>query len=486
MDPVLRIRATVLGAVLVVLAAIVAGCDAPAESPSGSDGGSTQPPAEHSSSVVSEDLVQPDDFEYLGAFRLPEDAERPQAFAYGGEAMTFNPAGDPGGADDGHPGSLYVMGHPRLAYGELPDGSQVAEVSIPEPVVADSVTGLGQASFVQGFADVAAGHFAGMDEIPRAGMEYLDCPESGPRIHLSWGQHLQDDAATDVASHAYFSPDLSSPDMQGPWFIGEQSPHSVNDYLFEIPAEWAERYVEGRPLATGRYRDGGWGGMGPQLFAYSPWTEGDEPAAEQTRLEEIPLLAYAKSDETEDIERCLDGYQHADEWGGGAWLTTTDASAVMFAGTKATGSRYWYGYVNPVGPEHPCVEEELIGSYALCRLADGTPVPDEESLTCDSPASLRGWWSARFDARFIFYDPADLARVATGEMEPWEPQPYAYLDIDEELFLSPGIEPEMLGSGVQRRYRIGDVAFDRANGLVYVLELFAEDARPVVHAWSVE
>ena len=181
--------------------------------------------------------------------------------------------------------------------------------------------------------------------------------------------------------------------------------------------------------------------MGPQLFAYvAVDREVDVPAAPQTRLEEITLLAYAKSDETEDIERCLDGYQHADEWGGGAWLTTADSSAVMFAGTKATGARYWYGYVNPAGPEFPCVEEELIGSYALCRLADGTPVPDEESLTCESPISLRGWWSARFDARFIFYDPADLARVATGEMEPWEPQPYAYLDIDEELFLSPGIE----------------------------------------------
>ena len=88
--------------------------------------------------------------------------------------MTFNPAGDPSGADDGHPGSLYVMGHPRLAYGELPDGSQVAEVSIPAPVIADSVAELGQATFVQGFADVAAGRFPGLDEIPRAGMEYLD------------------------------------------------------------------------------------------------------------------------------------------------------------------------------------------------------------------------------------------------------------------------------------------------------------------------
>ena len=71
-------------------------------------------------------------------------------------------------------------------------------------------------------------------------------------------------------------------------------------------------------------------------------------------------------------------------------------------------------------------------------------------------------------------------------MQTWEPQPYASLDIDDHLYLNPaGIEIEMLGAGAQRRYRIGDVAFDRANGLVYVLELFAEDAKPVVHVWRV-
>jgi hypothetical protein len=274
--------------------------------------------------------------------------------------------------------------------------------------------------------------------------------------------------------------------MQGPWYIGNQSPHSVNDYLFEIPAEWADRHVGGRTLGTGRYRDGGWGGMGPSLYAYVPWTDDGTPAREGARLDEVALLAYAKSSETDDIERALDGYQHADEWGGGAWLTTADSSAVMFAGTKATGARYWYGYLDATDPTQPCVEQELIGAYPLCRLADGTPVPDEESLTCEDPTSYRGWWSERFDARFILYDAADLARVAAGEMEPWEPQPYAFLDIDEWLFLdSGGVEAEMLGTGDQRRFRIGDVAFDRANGIVYALELFADGARPVVHAWRV-
>ncbi len=91
------------------------------------------------------------------------------------------------------------------------------------------------------------------------------------------------------------------------------------------------------------------------------------------------------------------------------------------------------------------------------------------------------------DAQLILYDPADLARVTAGLMQTWEPQPYASVDIDDYLYLNPaGIEPDMLGASVQRRYRIGDVAFDRANGLLYVLELFAEGAKPVIHVWQVE
>ena len=43
----------------------------------------------------------------------------------------------------------------------------------------------------------------------------------------------------------------------------------------------------------------------------------------------------------------------------------------------------------------------------------------------------------------------------------------------------------MIGSGDQRRYRLGDVAYDRVNGLLYVLELYADGAAPVVHVWHV-
>ncbi|MDD4997503.1 MAG: hypothetical protein PHI99_05095, partial [Syntrophales bacterium] len=234
------------------------------------------PPIRHSTATdhaqSATTRISADDFTYLGAFRLPGGEDKPQTFAYGGSAMTYHPAGDHGGSGDGFPGSLFIMGHNRQPYGEMPNGNQVAEVTIPRPVQSTNVTALNQAAFLQGFTDVAAGRFATLVEIPRTGMQYLNTPATGARIHLAWGQHLQDGEDTQVASHAWFSPTLSTPNFQGAWWIGNQSLYSVNGYMMDIPTAWADSHAGGRPLATGRYRDGGWSGMGPALFAYKPWT----------------------------------------------------------------------------------------------------------------------------------------------------------------------------------------------------------------------
>ena len=199
------------------------------------------------------------------------------------------------------------------------------------------------------------------------------------------------------------------------------------------------------------------------------------------------MLLYDSSSNTPNIERCLNGYQHPDEWSGGAWLTTgSGRSAVLFGGAKSNGTKYWYGYVNPAGPQLPCVDE-AVTDFLTCRLADGSSCPPQDFNECSGHNDYRGWWTTHWDSQFIFYDPADLARVAAGELAAWEPQPYAALDIDEYLYFNPsGVEPDLLGTGDQRRYRLGDVAYDRANALLYVLELFADEAAPVVHVWKLK
>jgi len=426
----------------------------------------------------SGDLIQPEDLTYLGAFRLPGGDEPPLTFAYGSNAMTFNPDNN----------TLFITGHDRLAFGGLPDGNQVAEISIPAPAIAANPADLPQAAFVQDFHNPLAGQFTDMEEIPKVGLQYLNHPDTGPLLHVAWGQHLQ---PPDTPSHGWFSAALDTPNFQGTWFIGNQDLYSTNGYMFDIPMDWADAYSNGRYLATGRMRDGGQGGMGPTLFAYTPWEAGGDPPANGTRLPETTLLLYENAYNAEEIIRSMNGYQHPDEWEGGAWMTTSAGKeAVLFAGTKSNGAKYWYGYINPAGPEYACVDAHIT-DFPTCRLADGSSCPPEDfSGCCDEEAgtcsTYRGWWSTHWDAQLIFYDPADLARVAAGEIESWEPQPYAVLDIDEYLYLIPPEWDEInLGWGDQRRYRIGAAAYDRANGLLYVLEQFADEAKPVVHVWRV-
>jgi hypothetical protein len=436
---------------------------------------------------MPDELIYPSDLAYLGTFRLPEGGDRPFTFSYSGSAITFNPNGVSSGFQAGLPGSLFVMGHDRLAYGELPDGNQVAEITIPNPVRSTNLAGLPFAEFIQDFHNAAAGFFSDREEIPQVGMLYLDVPVTGPKIHLAWGQHLEGDLPG--PTHAWFNPDLSDPQMQSAWYLEDLSPYQVTDYMLEIPDEWARSNTQGRIIGTGRFRDGGWSGMGPALFAYLPWIDSSgTPAPPGTQLQMTALLNYESSLDTDSIECCLSGYQHADEWEGAAWLTTSGGrAAVLFAGTKSIGEKYWYGFANPAGPDQPCVEEQMTGQLTLCRQKSGEPCPDEDLIECADHNDYRGWWSTRWEAQFLFYNPEDFRLVSLGEIEPWEPQPYAVLNFDEFLFHNPdGVELDMVGAGVQRRYRIGDMAYDRENGLLYVLELFADEAKPVVHVWRIE
>ena len=177
-------------------------------------------------------LITPDDFTYIGAFRLPDDSERPDTFEYGGNAMTYSPKGDAGNSDDGYPGSLYVSGHDRNE--EVKDGGKVAEISIPVPGIADHPSKLPQAEFLQPFSDVSGGFFDEFFNIIRMGLAYLDRNETGPLIHLAWGEHLVSDES--LPTHSWFSLDLSNPNPKGSWYIGDQSQYMVNGYLFEMVA----------------------------------------------------------------------------------------------------------------------------------------------------------------------------------------------------------------------------------------------------------
>lgn len=424
--------------------------------------------------------IQPSDLEYLGAFRLPDrvaDSPDAEGWEYGCQALAYRPDGDPGGDADGYPGSLFGTGHEVYNY--------ISEISIPAPSLSRNIEELNTATTIQGFHDVRAGLFDPLNELPRVAMEYLPAQggQTSAKLYLAWGQHFQEDGSeTAIASHAWCDTDLSNPNTRGAWWVGDESLYATNGYMMALPEAWAAQHTGGMLLATGRFRDGGWSGMGPSLFAFAPWLDGNPPAA-GARLNSRRLLLYSNTRGEDTTNFRMNNYQHSDEWEGGAFLTAGDRSAVVFAGTKGSGY-LWYGFFSPRGDGMPCVEQGL--TMVGCYNPDGTECPAALQGECPGHvAESRGWWSSRWDAQIIFYDAAELAAVAAGSEQPCQPQPYAVLDIDDHLFLNATTDTNSIGTGNQRRFRLGETAYDRQRGLLYIPERFADGAKPVIHVWQV-
>ncbi|MBM4240546.1 MAG: hypothetical protein FJ150_02570 [Euryarchaeota archaeon] len=397
------------------------------------------------------ELIQPTDLEYVGAFRLPNDTGE-MGWQYSGAeqgAMTYYPNGDPSGSSDGYPGSIYGTGNDQ--------GKYITEISIPVPVNSQNknLNELNTASTLQPFQNILGDQIAGF-QLPKVALEYL--PKQGDqtsdKLYYCVGQHLQDEERN--PSHGWMELDLSNPQRAGLWKIDNQLNYVTTYYIFAINKKWADAYTPGMYLATGRLRQGGQGSQGPCIFAYGPWNEGNPPAP-GTELRSIPLLLY--SSVTDPENHTMKDYSNSDEWNGGAWLTSGDKSAVIFVGTKGVGN-CWYGYSDgTVWPDNP-------------------PYPPEPVI---SPTfygeELRGFWSDSSEAEILFYDPADLAAVAQGKMKPYEPQPYAKLNIDKYLYNIKS--PKQLD-------RIGAVAYDGERGYLYVLEPLVDNNQPIIHAWRIK
>lgn len=402
------------------------------------------------------ELIQPQDLVYLGAFRLPEGSNQSN-WEYSGYAMTYYPEGDPNGPDDGFPGSLYAIGHDHHQL--------ISEISIPSPVISPTknLAELNTAETLQPFHDITDGKF-GYLEIPRAGLEYL--PPQGEqksgKLYFCWGQHMEFEF---VPTHGWSELQLSSPQSTGLWSIAGYPNYVTNDYLFEIPEAWAVKNTPGLRLATGRFRDGTWSGLGPALLAIGPWLEGNPPLPGKTINNVAPLLLYGTAESgvpevSSTDEMRMATFSEPDEWSGGAWLTSGDKSAVVFVGTKAIGDS-WYGFSN--GVVYPISGEP------------GEEYPEVPPW----PHDARGWWSDNIEAQIIFFNPDELAAVTHGALETWEPQPYASLNINEYLY-DPGYDHER-----QKRYLVGAVSFDRSNGYLYIIERRADEEKSIIHVFGI-
>jgi hypothetical protein len=252
--------------------------------------------------------------------------------------------------------------------------------------------------------------------------------------------------------------DGSSP--QGLFHVGpERDPfhgRKMGDYLFRVPRWYANQYLGGRILVTGRARgtpaDGTrrqttWGGsQGPTLFAFHPFQD-DSPSG---NLDALPMLYYrtrfpgCAGPNVGDADSCdYRGYTMCDLWTGAAFVEGTSGRAIMLAGFKGLGSNCY----------------------------------DEPPVQCNDPCSEdHGYHCHPYERQVIFYDVEDLGRVASRDADPWTVLPYETWR-PQEFFL----DGHTCGT-------LGGMTFDGGSRRLFIVERglgSRDDNAAAVHVWSV-
>ena len=387
-------------------------------------------------------LIQPADLVYEGAFWLPNGATDDQSWAYTPGGLTYMPNGDPTGPSDGYPGSLVGPGHDWFHL--------VGEASIPVPVISTNPATLPVATQLHPFVDLTGGLLAGQGSVDTFGdVAYLEAQGAQTSDKIYWTAYeYYNVSAVNYLSHGWAETNLSSPQAQGLWRLGSASDpvyHAMrtSDYMCDVPRAWADTFIGGRYLVSGRSREAGCcgGAQGPALFAFAPWQDGNPPAY-GAELGALPLLYYPEIVACiADPGQCLwPDYRACDNWQGLAWLEVGGSQAVVVSGTKALGANR-YGLGDPG----------------------------------DCDYGIQGYHCDPYVGEILFYDPNQLAEVAAGTRDPWSVLPYAYYrPVDN-------IGAYLLPSCQNGNFR--GAAFDRARALLYVQQVEGEDV--LVHVFRV-
>lgn len=345
--------------------------------------------SELSEPVTATTLVYVDDlalinpylnFTYLGAFRPPQSSGSNSSWSYAGYGLAYYPDGDPSGAVDGFPGSLFGRSHVYQWF--------MGEFTIPIPKLTRDISQLPYATTLQNFAQVDTFVHDPIG-IPIGSSEYLPAKgtQTSGKIYSTWGSNYLWEKWPSFSMNELT---LSTPNTQGWWYVGipagAPAYYATVFYTFAIPQAWADLYTGGRSLMLGGTRSGGYNGFGTAFYAVGPWLDGD-PLAYEASASYVTLTQYGQTYSV----NTQNGITMRDEYFGGAWLTLGNRQSVILVGSKGFGPSYY-------------------------RSGGGGYIA---SLKLPS---------------ILFFDPQQMAEVAVGTRQPDDVQPYAIIDISEYVY----------------------------------------------------
>lgn len=405
--------------------------------------------------------LQPVDFTYEGAFRLPGE------FNWGARGLSFYPNGDNGA------GSLLVTGF-ELLYDPAHPGESCwdsawdcqaffGEVAIPTSAREANWENLPEATLVSGPTSFDGGlassvhreyvFVSGLEYVPRRGSQTSD--KLYGSINLWYAEGV---AGEDTFPTVWFA-NLDGTGARGMFHVGpEETPfhgRKMGCYLFSVPAWYADQYLGGRTLVTGRSRGTPagsseevttrGGSQGPTLFAFHAW-DSESPTG---NLDALPVLYYrvkfpgCAGPNVGDPADCdYPDYTMCDDWTGGAFVDDGTRRAIVLLGYKGLGPNCY----------------------------------DEPPVDCADPCSdSHGYHCQPYERQVIFYDVHELGRSALGRQDPWIVLPYTIWR-PAELYLRDN-----------PCWNMGGMAFDGQSGRLFMVERglgAGEMNAAVVHVWS--
>jgi hypothetical protein len=405
-------------------------------------------------------LIQPSDLTYLGAFRLPDD------FNWGALGLSFYPNGN------GSAGTLLVTGFQQLYDPAHPGescwdpnwdcGAYYGEIAIPTPERATNWENLPMADLVRPVTRFDGGLAAtvhreylfvsDLEYVPRRGAQTDD--KLYGAINLWYAEGVM---GTDTFPTIWFA-NLDGTGARGMFHVGPADDplyhgRKMGSYLFSVPAWYAEQYLDGRTLITGRARGTpaseepvttSGGSQGPTLFAFHPW-DSDDPSG---NLDALPLLYYrvkfpdCAGPNVGDPANCdYPNYTMCDNWTAGAFVENDTKRAIMLLGLKGLGTNCY----------------------------------DEPPVECHDPCDAsHGYHCHPYEHQVIFYDVDELGQSALGNRDPWTVLPYAIWRPAEFYRRDTPCESP------------GGMTFDKGSGRLFVVErgLGGEINAAVVHVWA--
>jgi hypothetical protein len=381
--------------------------------------------------------------------------------------MSYYPPGD------GGRGSLLITGFQSLSSPEHPGEvcwdpswncyAYYGQVLIPAPrreadwedlPVAVLVGGM--INYDQGLASTVHREWLSVSDIqyvPRTGTQTADKVYGAVNVWYAEGIFGEETFPT------VWMANLDGSGARGMFHVGPEAvPYhgrKMGAYLFSVPSWYADRYLGGRRLVTGRSRgtparadepvtiDGG--SQGPTLFAFRA-LDSDNPAG---NLDALPVLYYrvkfpgcAGPNVGDPLVCDYPGFTMCDDWSGGAFVDNGTRRAVMLLGYKGLGSNCY----------------------------------DEPPVECNDPCSdTHGYHCQPYERQVIFYDVHALGDIALGRRDPWTVLPYEVWR-PAEFYLS--------GTPC---WNAGGMTFDAAGGRLFMVErgLGGGTNAAVVHVWRV-